>query len=70
MPFRVRSTSLVRLTETAIKLPKGTMRVKLTCGHIGLYPPPVMPVGDIAFCRTCDAWTTRTSDRIVGKRKS
>jgi hypothetical protein len=55
----IRSTSLARFKETAYRKPPGTRPVTLTCGHTAWYLPPLPTPGAGAYCRVCDAWTTR-----------
>jgi hypothetical protein len=51
--------SLAQLKESAYRIPIGTKRITLECGHVALYVHPFPPVGEPAFCRECGAWSAR-----------
>jgi hypothetical protein len=54
------SKTLASLRAEPYKLPRGSRQVRLTCGHSAWYVAPLPVVGEPAYCRTCDTWTTRT----------
>lgn len=51
--------SLRSLRQEAYKIPKGAVRVELTCGHFAWYLPPLPLPGTDAFCRDCRDWRRR-----------
>lgn len=51
--------SLASLRETAYKIPRGSVTIRLTCGHSAIFLPPVPQPGTDAFCRQCDSWRRR-----------
>jgi hypothetical protein len=56
---KVMPTTLSALRANKYRVPKGTKTVELKCGCKALYLPPLPRIGEDAFCRTCDSWTTR-----------
>jgi hypothetical protein len=51
--------SLARLRETAYKIPPGSVKVELTCGHQAWYVRPLPEKGALAYCRECRDWRHR-----------
>lgn len=54
--------SLAQLKAGTYRLPRGTKRIVLQCGHVALYVRPVPTVGESAFCRECGNWSARAQD--------
>lgn len=61
--------SLASLRVEAYKIPKGSVRIMLTCGHPAWYLRPLPAEGADAYCRDCRAWRQRGGKSPGGAKR-